>query len=695
MPHRARRPLDFWQAGRLPYLRLARRSLVCTTTNRTRAAFLAENTLARLSGSVVNARQLRDRAAGGLPLRAKSKPPMKTFCVRLAVIAALLLAPLALRAQVAGTLDAAFNPDATGNRGTVFATAVQPDGKIVIGGLFTSIGGVPRNRLARLNADGSLDATFDPGTGVDGFIVTIAVQPDGKILVGGGFSTMNGQTRNNFARLNADGSVESTATFNPGTGANGEVQGMAVQPNGKILIAGNFTTVNGQARTRIARLNADGSVEGTATFNAGTGANGTVTSVVVQLDGKILLGGTFILVNGLSRNYIARLNPDGSLEGTATFNPGTGANDHVYNLALQPDGKIVIGGQFTIVNGQVRNRIARLNANGTLEGTATFNAGTGASDIITSVVLQTDGKILITGHFQAVNGQLRSRIARLAANGSVEATATFNPGTGGDTNIFCAAVQADGKILLGGEFTTINGQPRNHIARLANDAATQTLTIPSGSRVQWSRGGAAPEADAVTFELSLDGGENWTLLGAGTRIAGGWERTALGLPASGSIRARARIVGGLQSGSGGLIEQIASFNLPPGSVDAGFVPSVAMFPHGLAVQPDGKIAIANHAAGVFPEYCFRVNTNGTLDQVFAPSANDRGKLRGDPGRWKGDFRRGFYVARRSRHSLQRNGNAGRGFFRECESRRPLDRDSAGREDCHRRRFQHGEWGKPF
>ena len=469
-----------------------------------------------------------------------------------------------LHAQIAGRLDPAFHPDIDGSG--VLATAVQPDGKILIGGVFTRVNGRNRSYIARLNTDGSLEerTTFNPEIGANGFVLGTGVQADGKIVIGGYFTT----------RVNADGTVEDTDF-----GSSDIVYCVAVQADGKVLIGGRFITVNGQPRRSIARFNVDGSLESTATFNPGTGANSTANSVALQADGKILLAGYFTSVDGQPRNRIARLNADGTLESTATFNPGTGPDDFVRSVVVQPDGKILIGGPFTSVNGQPRNGIARLNADGTVESTATFNPGTGVQHTrfgkgdVNSVALQADGRILLGGYFTRVNDQERNGIARLNPNGILEDATTFDAGSGVMTSysfngqdillgggIASVALQANGKILLGGEFSSVDGQLRNGIARLANDPATKALTAgSSATRVQWDRGGSAPEVGQVSFELSTDGGVSWSPLGIGTRIPGGWELTGLSLPGNGSVRARGRTSGGLGNGSSGVVEEIEAF----------------------------------------------------------------------------------------------------------------------------------------
>ena len=276
-----------------------------------------------------------------------------------------------------GDVDFSFDPGSSIND-EVSALAIQPNGKVVIGGSFGSVSGVARGGIARLNADGTTDHTFGNGqTGANSYILSIATQADGRVLIGGSFSTVNGVSRNNIARLNADGTLDSTF-LNGLAGANFIVYSIAVQPDGRVLIAGDFTTVNGTSRNRIARLNADGSLD--ATFlNGLTGADHIVQSIVLQPDGRVLIGGWFTTVNGVSRNRVARLNADGTLD-TTFLNGLTGANNIVRSLAVQSDGRVLIGGDFTTVDGTSRNRIARLNADGSLD-TTFLNGLTGAGRV--------------------------------------------------------------------------------------------------------------------------------------------------------------------------------------------------------------------------------------------------------------------------------------------------------------------------
>jgi uncharacterized delta-60 repeat protein len=302
-----------------------------------------------------------------------------------------------------------------------------------------------------------LDATFDPGTGANNYLSCITLQGDGKIVIGGGFTTFNGAVRNHIARLNFDGSLDTTFI----AGGDGGIRAAAVQPNGKIIIAGDFTSFSGIERWFIARLNSNSYLD--TGFDPGSGANYPVWALALQPDGNILIGGEFTTYNSTSRNHIARLSSTGSLD--TTFDPGLGANGSVWALVLQGDGKIIIGGGFTSYNGVTRNGIARLNANGSLD--TTFDPGSGANDSVTAAAVQGDGRIIIGGMFTSYNGVVRNRIARLNANGSLDTT--FDPGSGPSERVLSIAIQGDRKILIVGLFAFYSGSVRNRIARIWPD----------------------------------------------------------------------------------------------------------------------------------------------------------------------------------------------------------------------------------
>lgn len=423
------------------------------------------------------------------------------------------------------------------------ALAVQADGGILLGGLFTAIGEQPRANLARLVADGTLDLNFQPGA--NEMVHCFAVQSDGKIVVGGAFSQLGGWTQRGLARLEADGTVD--LGFSAALGGSGPAgcYALAVQPDGKLIVGGYFNTLNWQSHNNLGRLEADGTVD--FTFQAD--ADGEVRSLALQPDGKILVGGEFTVFCEQPRTNLARLNPDGTLD--ENFAPG--ASGSVYALAVQADGKIVMGGAFTTVAGQPRNSIARLNADGSLD--AGFNPGVGGISPVAyvySLALQADGKILLGGYFTTVAGQSRYYLARLNADGTLDSG--FNPGV--NSSVSALAIQADGKVLVGGEFTFLGGRARYSLGRLnATAPATQSLDFDA-TTITWLRGGTSPEAWRTSFDHSPDG-LTWTTLGEGTRVPGGWQLSGVSVPQGGRLRARGWVSGGYNSGSIWFVEAYA------------------------------------------------------------------------------------------------------------------------------------------
>jgi hypothetical protein len=173
--------------------------------------------------------------------------------------------------------------------------------------------------------------------------------------------------------------------------------------------------------------------------------------------------------------------------------------------------------------------------------------------------VQADGKVIIGGQFTTVAGTARNRIARLNADGTLDST--FDPNANDDVR--STAVQADGKVIIGGFFTTVGGTARNNIARIDNGAATGSLSVPTLNKLKWLRGGTAPEATRVTFEYSANGGATYTLLGAGSRISGGWQITGVTIPGNAIVRARAFVSGGIYNSSGGIVEATATAPAAP------------------------------------------------------------------------------------------------------------------------------------
>ena len=248
-------------------------------------------------------------------------------------------------------------------------------------------------------------------------------------------------------------------TYNVGTGANNFVYNVSIQSDQKIIATGIFTQFNAYDRKFITRLNTDGSVD--TTFNPMVTNNQSIYKTVIQNDGKIIVGGS----NQNNSGYIVRLNNDGSLDSTFT-QPDMTFSGQPSDISVLPDNKILVAGYLS--NTGKTFQIYRLNPNGSLDDR--FNAGnTGANNSISSLLILPDHKILIGGYFTKYNGIDRKGIARLNPDGTLDET--FNPGFGVNSTIFAIERQNDGKILIGGFFTSYNNTPRNFIARINSDGS--------------------------------------------------------------------------------------------------------------------------------------------------------------------------------------------------------------------------------
>ncbi len=539
-----------------------------------------------------------------------------------------MAAPSFLFAQD-GALDPAFNPgdvgfgQGDGASGWVEACAMQPDGKALIGGSFGSYDGQGRNKIARLLTSGSIDPSFTTGLGANSSVTSILAQPDGKIIIAGPFTSYNGTNRSRIARLNADGSLDTT--FDPGSGASGAIRACALQPDGKIIIGGEFLTYNGTTASRVARLNSDGSLD--LTFNAGgSGALGFVYCLALRSDGKVIIAGALSAYNGAVRNKIARLNPDGSLD--PSFDPGAGANSLILTCSSQPDGRVLIGGDFTTYAGVPRSRFARLNADGSLD--ASFDIGTGADNTVKACALQADGRIVVCGGFTAFGTSNSRRIVRLNTNGSVDLT--YSPGSGADQEVLACVLQPDGKILVGGTFISFDGNPTTSILRLNSDGTLDLAYHPgSGTNntvleVEHLPNGKIMIGGYIT-------GHNGALRMRIARLEADGSVDASfdpGIGPSSIVRAIATqsdgrvIIGGPFGSYGGVPRLgIARINID-GTLDTTFDPGTgAGDVYDIAIQPDGKIIVVGNFTsynGVARNRIARLNADGSLDTGFNPGS---------------------------------------------------------------------------
>jgi M6 family metalloprotease-like protein/uncharacterized delta-60 repeat protein len=381
--------------------------------------------------------------------------------------------------------------------------------------------------VVRLADPGAKDPTFTANF-INSTVERVLALPDGNLLAGGWFTqTYDGLTsynRGGIALFNSKGATNPLFASEGGAtgGSAPRVLDLARQPDGKIITVGSFTTMHGVTRGNIARLNADGSLD--PAFATGAGANGAVWAALVQTDGKILIGGEFTTYNGTNREYLARLNADGTLD-TGFIGPDFQQTSglRVESLALLPDKNILVGGYFYLTNQAMRKSgICKVSENGVLDSTfsAQVTYGTTPNDLlqissVEKIYPQADGKIYIVGDFTKYNNVARRGIARLNATGSLDTG--FTTTTNGEVHAIYP--QPDGKFLLGGTFTTINGSTATRIGRINAAGTTDTAFSAAGGVSQAVEdfallpdGAVVFGSDFATFQGSIEELPLWKFL---------------------------------------------------------------------------------------------------------------------------------------------------------------------------------------
>jgi len=411
-----------------------------------------------------------------------------------------------------GSVDRGFTPrivSAIGRADKISAVSVQPDGKVLIGGNIRSVNGVTRTGIARLNTDGSLDTSFDPvfsfnGEPDDVTVRAIELQSNNQILVGGFFKEVDGVVRDGVARLNSDGSLDTTFNF---TGSLRGTLALAIQQSGQILVGG-FEGLQ--------RLSAVAVPD--ASFPASV--NGTVNSIAIQANGDFVLGGTFSMASSESIGGAARFNSNGAINTSFNPSPSNGVTQ-VRNLA---DGRLLFVGTFTTIASIASRGVAIINADGSAD--EDFSSGyidlrdalpllngnillagslfpsfldsvtllvvsdenvsdpafdAGSFEVIGGTIRKItpiEDDYLIVGDFTRVNGQSADSIVRVDRRGRVDSS--FKPLLDNDL-FFDAAVDENGKILVVGNFNTINGESASNLARLNTDGSVDNSFNANGA----------------------------------------------------------------------------------------------------------------------------------------------------------------------------------------------------------------------
>ena len=364
----------------------------------------------------------------------------------------LLLAAWAQAFGQVSVLDPSFRVNMKASDG-IEGLVVQADGRILVGGEFTSISGCSNSFLARLNSDGSLDASFNPPGQTDGAVSRLIQQPDRKVLVGGSFGRLLGHAQPALARLLEDGSLDAafdtSATFNTNTW----ITSLALQDDGQLLVG--YRVLDNYV-SQVVRVNTNGTLD--TTFVCTNEIYGYVFALVPQPDG-VLFGGNYCYVAGSTNNALFRLQQDGRLDDS--FDAGLNMSS-VFCMLLQPSGQILVGGALYRKGASTGVPLLRLNADLHWDGSFkpdAFGDSVFPGPATYSLLLQPDGKLIVGGYFSEVGGYCRRNILRFTPEGHVDGC--FDPGLGlGSTDqpgpVRALALQPDGRILIGGWFVGVD-----------------------------------------------------------------------------------------------------------------------------------------------------------------------------------------------------------------------------------------------
>jgi uncharacterized delta-60 repeat protein len=587
-----------------------------------------------------------------------------------------------------GLNDAGFNKQdkvpGQGSSGAIHATAVQADNKILIAGDFTSYNGTTANKIARLQMDGSIDKSFNSGSGVNGTITALTIQSNNKIVVAGNFTQYNGIPVNSMIRLNSNGSLDNTfhASLSPAASfskiilqpdgkilamagnfgggiirlnKNGDVdpsftpaipdslwflQQIALQPDGKIILAGEEISNTLARNCGLFRLDKNGkrdySFKNTIVSYGDYRQN--ISFVLVENNGNILLGSNLMIEDRVYAGNIRTVNPQGEFIGNTPL---------FWSSSILPtsDGKFIITGfkyissslEYYILN----RKIVRLNADLSVDSSFILDdkkiyAHAVDADIL-SAALQMDGKVVIAGQFFETSGLISNNIARINTDGRFDNT--FNQRTGSNGTIFTSAIQGDDKIIIGGGFTRYNYQFVNNIARLKKNGELD-LTFNTGSGIN---------GKVYTVAIQSDGkilvGGNFALYNrhACSNIIrlkkNGAIDESFGAATNGTVRkikmdnnGKILISGDFRNVNGDTRPVVARL-LTNGQLDTSFAdpfsisdPSITVSGEDFAINNKGQVYLAlDYQSRVFQSLhaeLYRIKRNGRIDSTFSIPINE-------------------------------------------------------------------------
>lgn len=583
-----------------------------------------------------------------------------------------------VRVNTNGTIDNTFNPG-TGFNGTTNGIVLQSDGKIIVTGGFTTYSGSSVNRIVRLNTDGTLDTTYKAGqTLQSGFqypAVGLGIQSDDKVIAYGNFTSYSGSTRNRITRINTDGTLDTT--FNPGAGfdridpVSGHLDGASerkikIDSAGKIYVADAFTSYSGSAVYGLVKLNTDGTIDTTFDYTgsavSGIGYNRWDTSTSSNRRGavsSISITGSSVAIGGYFHTWkepvaagIVRLDLSGSSYVGTKLHTFGGFQYQSYssfgqflsqvNVIKKINTKYVVAGNFTQYNSSGSNRIIMLNSDFSVD--PTFKIGTGFNASVYQInYIPSTSKILVTGGFTSYSGSTVNRIVQLNTDGTIDTGFAFGL-SGFNNDVSCASIEPNGKIVVGGSFTTYNGATQNRILRLnANGAVDADFKTNNGV----STVSANVYTVAVQTDRKIVFGGNLVNTYSGSLTSTRIFRT----DASGAIDPTFKTGTGLNAGlifvkqapdnkliilaegttySGSTINRIARLNTS-GAIDTTFKTGTGLNYNGLAANSNaiefdqfGHMYLTGqftHYSGSRVNGLVKITNSGSIDTIFSVSGS--------------------------------------------------------------------------
>jgi uncharacterized delta-60 repeat protein len=524
-----------------------------------------------------------------------------------------------------GQRDPDFGMSLPPGYGPVWRSVLLPDGGFLL------VCGAPSGTFAlpyallRYSADDELDPDFQ--VIANSIISSVVPLPDGRIAIAGYFTSVSGGLASRVAILQPDGSID--AGFDMSNGPNNRVSVVLPLSDGSFLIGGDFTAVNGVARKGLARLFGDGALD--AAFDpmiSTTGAYTKVNALARDENGRVIVGGAFSFSSQTVADHLVRVLPDGNLD--PSFGNGDGPSGEVSVVTQRTNGFWMIGGGFSEYAGVPCTGLVALLPDGALDTGFDARLGHAAGSIVYCITQAGNGELLIGGRFTEVEGRFRIGLTRLDANGA--ALVDFNPGRGSGGLIKGMARMANGRIAIAGDFISFNDVPRPYLAFLTEDGdlhpafnggtgpnapVDQLVALPDG---RLFLAGRFNQYNGVPMP-GLAVVDAFGALDASVVFAEPPLPTTIQFTAALALTDGSIVVASTHDLAPGETMTTLSRYLPDGSQDAAFTPAMPIYGeiYSMAQQADGRLVLGGtHRLGSAsaPLGIIRLLPNGNVDHTF-------------------------------------------------------------------------------